>query len=124
MNKYYDDGFKMLPRHVRDHLSANKSEESKIAIFHAYDKEPKSFAYQLMHLRSGCLRHFQLAPMDAPQSVMKDTTDTDSSTWQIWCQFPPPRVRGIRLHYSDSTMRLLFVGLPLVKALLPHSIQV
>ena len=40
--------------------------------------------------------------------------------WQIWCQLPPPRVRGIRLHYSDSTtMRQLLVGLPLLKALLP-----
>ena len=79
MNNHYDDGFGMLLRHVKYHLSANKSEESKISISHAYDKEPKSVAYQLMHLRSGCLRHFQLAPMDKTQSVLNDTTDI----WQI-----------------------------------------
>ena len=115
MNNHYDDGFGMLLRHVKHNLSANKSEEPQISIFHAYDKEPKSVAYQLMHLRSGCLRHFQLAPMDKAQSVLNDTTDI----WHIWCRFPPPQVREVRLHYSDSTMRQLFVGLPLLKALLP-----
>ncbi len=117
LNNHYDDGFGMLPRHVKDHLSANKSEESKISIFHANDKVPKSVAYQLMHLRSGCLRHFKFtSSMDKTQSLMKDTNEM----WQIWWQFPPPRVQGIRLHYSDSTtMRQLLVGLPLLKALLP-----
>ena len=70
MNNHYDDGFGIPLRHVKYHLSANKSEESKISIFHVYAKEPKSVAYQLMHLRSGCLPHFQLAPMDETQSVL------------------------------------------------------
>ena len=101
---------------MKHHRTANKSEESQISIFHACDKEPESVAYQLMHLRSECLRHFPIAQMDETQSVLNDTTDI----WQIWCRFPPPRVLGqIRLHYSVSTMRQLFVGLPLLKALLP-----
>ena len=53
--------------------------------------------------------------MKIVQSVLNNVTDI----WQIWCRFPPPRVREIRLHYSDSTMRQLFVGLPLLKASLP-----
>ena len=114
MNNPYDDGFGMLLRHVKYRLSANKSEESQISIFHAYDKGPKSVAYQLMHLHSGCLRHFQLAPMDKTQSMLNDKTDI----WQIWCRFPPPQVWEVRLHYSDSTMRQLIFGLPFLKALL------
>ena len=120
MNDHFDDGFSMLPRHVRDLLSAFKSAEFKIGIFHAYEKDdPKSIVYQLMHFRSGCLRHFQLASADKAQAVTQDTANTYNSLWKIWCQFPPPRVRGIRLQHSDSTMRQLFVGLPLMKALLP-----
>ncbi|KAI2490595.1 hypothetical protein MHU86_23969 [Fragilaria crotonensis] len=119
INDHFDDGFSMLPRHVRDHLSAFKSAEFKISIFHAYDKDdPKSIVYQLMHLRSGCLRHFQLAPADEAQAVSQAASDTNNA-WKLWCEFPPPIVRGIRLHYSDSTLRQLFVGLPFVKALLP-----
>lgn len=119
INDHFDDGFSMLPRHVRDHLSAFKCAEFKISIFHAYEKDdPNSVVYQLMHLRSRCLRHFQLAPADEAQAVSQDASDTNNA-WKLWCEFPPPIVRGIRLHYSDSTMRQLFVGLPFVKALLP-----
>ena len=39
-------------------------------------------------------------PQWMTQSLMKDTKDM----WQIWCRFPPPRVQGIRLHYSDFTI--------------------
>ena len=81
MSNHYDDGFRMLPRHVKHRLSAYKLVKSKISIFNAYDEEPKLVAYHLMHLCSGCLHHLQLAPMNETQSLMKDTTDMQ----QVWC---------------------------------------
>ena len=116
INTHFDDGYALLPPHVKADLSATsaKSPKPNVAMFHFYERKDDdnvTVAYNLMHLRSGELRHFVQAPMPASQPA--------PSNLARWCTYPPPPVRGKPLHYSDTAMRNLFYELQMLQDLLP-----
>ena len=117
LNTHFDDGYAMLPLHVRAYLSAtsNTSSKKNVAMFHFYETKDdnNTTAYKLMHLPSGVLRHFIPDPLASSQSVLS------SSSRARWCAYPPLDVRDKSFQFPDSSMRQLFFALLILKDLLP-----
>jgi hypothetical protein len=111
INTAFVDGFELLPDHLQKSLLSPPSESRKPGecLFHflstdQIEKKP----YQLMLLRSGCLRHFVEEPdSDIPSKGVE------------WCRYPPPYKLNERLVFPEATVKKWICGLPLIKALLP-----
>ena len=119
------DGYKMLPSYIRKNVpqvglltrkvvkgDPDQATERKIRLWH---DDTKDIKYCLMKLPSQGLQYLK------PDVVEKQPSQLGQRPY--WCEYPPPLVRDKVLDKHFASMKHLFYGLPLIKALLPSPYQ-
>ena len=118
MNVDSDDGFLLLPGVLQDHLRqaqtvTGDSKSLKGKLFHSL-KDGSSLStkteYKLMQLDHERLQHVRESPVRA-------------MNLEIWCQYPPGTMNGVRYDFRIEVMRKVMEKLPLIQQLLPPPYQ-